>query len=206
MIPEVIHVGIFGGYKPTVLDAECLASMSKHYKNVRIWSDADVPFASTPILMSNYFKYWVLHEHGGICLDTDVQVLKPFDHIQKCFLAFQRDDNRQDCINTAVLGAEKGDPFMFACLQAVKSAFRRYVPCPIWMGCGMPTRALYDLGMEGLNVEQMVGDVKVYDTQAFYPWRWDETPAPRKITEKTFAIHHWQGSWTKHADNSHNRS
>lgn len=193
---QTIHFGFFGGLKRQVLNDECIASWEKFGYNLKEWKDEDLPEFPPgyrmPILKANYFKYWVLSEHGGYFLDNDVQLLKPLP-VHDCFLAFQRDDTRKDCINTAVMGATAGHEFLDACLDALNHV--QGTPCPIWCGCGMPTQLLYDHGMVGLNLKQIVDGVMVYDSQAFYPWRWDEPPAPRKITPETFAIHHWQGSW-----------
>jgi hypothetical protein len=51
--------------------------------------------------------------------------------------------------------------------------------------------------LHGLNIEQDVGDIRIFSREKFYPWQWNESPKPERITPDTIAIHHWQGSWNK---------
>lgn len=202
-INKIIHYGLFGGWKFSDLDRKCIESWRSVLPDfeLRLWTDTngpDTPFfrdaiAKKPINASNYVKYWALNRFGGIFLDNDVEVLKPFDLSPNCFLGWQRDDIEQDCINTAVIGSIPEHPFIARCLGRMN---RDHADAwPVWFGCGMPTEELRASGMKGLNVEQDVGDVRVYDKDRFYPFRWDEEHDPSRATERTIAIHHWSGSW-----------
>lgn len=208
MIPKIIHCGVFSGWKRTPLEERCLASWKSVLPDyeIREWSENNGPrhdrfFRESsllrPVNASNFIRYWALYMHGGIYLDNDVEVLRPFDLSPQCFLGFQRDDTEQDCINTAVIGSEAGHAFPFKCLARCRSDSPD--TWPVWLGCGLPTEELRIAGMTGLNVEQTVSfgatkePVTVYSKERFYPWRWDEDS--RIITERTFAIHHWGGTW-----------
>lgn len=196
MIPALIHSGYFGTFKETALNRECFESWYRVMPDhAGMWWDrhgGPRDFGS-PINNHNYLKYWALYEFGGWFLDNDVQILKPFDRTPNVAIGFQRDDTDKDCINTAVLGAIPGHPFIRECLDRLDAS--NGVFCPIWAGCGLPTAILREMGMKGLNIEQMVGDIKVHSKDAFYPWRWDENPNSVRMTEKTVCIHHWEGSW-----------
>lgn len=204
-IPRILHTGCFGGYQLSDLNKRCIESWHKVLPDYKVmnWTDENGPqdpffqqaIKVKPVNASNFIKFWALYHHGGVFLDFDVEVLKPFDLTQGCFLGFQRDDTRQDCINGAVMGAVKDHWFIGDCLRKFDSMAPDV--WPVFAGCTLLTDELYAIGMEGLNVEQMVGDIKVYDKQAFYPWRHDEKPDLTRVTEKTFAIHWCEGSWTK---------
>ena len=59
---------------------------------------------------SDYFRFVVLYEYGGIYLDTDVEVYKSFDNLldNRMFMGFIF-----DClVGTAVIGSEKGNPIL----------------------------------------------------------------------------------------------
>lgn len=196
MIPKIVHYGLFGGWQLSPLNRSCIQTWREVLPDyeIRLWTDKDMRdrFAR-PINNSNLLKYHALFNHGGVFLDNDMEVLKPFDLSRRAFLAFQRTDMLKESINTAVIGAEKGHPFIGECLREIQSHPEE--PCPIWLGCGLPTDLLIKSGMRGLNVDQDVGDVHVYDRSAFYPWSWEEEPDAGRITDSTFAIHHWEGSW-----------
>ncbi len=205
MIPKIIHWFASPTFRFTELNKRCHLSWGKVLPDYTImdWSQGsapNVPFirealVSKPVNASAFIRYWALATHGGVWLDNDVEMLKPFDLSPAAFIGFQRDDTAQDCINTAVLGAVQNHPFILHCL-AMTSAMRGDV-WPVEPACSVPTRSLYQNGMIGLNREQMVGNVKVYSKDAFYPWRHDEQPDMSRVTPETFAIHHWEGQWNK---------
>jgi mannosyltransferase OCH1-like enzyme len=163
---------------------------------IRFWDRAPATAnCNLPILVHNYLKYWAIVTHGGIFVDNDIEMVRPFDLSHKGFLAFQRDDTWQDCINTAVIACEKGNPFFAACLKDIENVKGRQ--CPIWMGCGLPTDRLINSGLAGLNQEQDCAGIHVYAKDAFYPWGWKDKPDRTKVTGNTRCIHWWCGSWNK---------
>jgi mannosyltransferase OCH1-like enzyme len=205
-IPRIIHYALCGGWKLSDLDERCIATWRAVLPDyeLHLWTDEngpkDRPFFRDacrlrPVNASNYIKFWALNEFGGIFLDNDVEVVRPFDLSPACFVAFQRDDVIDDCINTAVIGSEPKHPFILSCLRRLDSD--QADTWPIWPGCGLPTEELRFRGLRGLNVEQVVEGVTVYDKERFYPWRWDEQPDRSRVTDRTFAIHHWASSWAK---------
>lgn len=209
-IPRILHTGVFGSHKLTNLNHRCLTSWGRVLPDfeIRQWCDNGVPainhrfmteaLAKCPGNCPNFLRYYALYKFGGIYLDNDVELLKPFDLEHRCFLAFQRDDTVQDCINTAVLGAEKGNLFIKRCLDEFDGWPGDIFP--VIPGCTMPTDLLRNATMQlsgcfALNQAQAINGVTVYDKSAFYPWRWDEQPDLSRITKDTVAVHHWEGSW-----------
>lgn len=71
-------------------------------------------------LISDYFRLVALYEHGGIYLDTDVEVYKSFEDLLegKNFLGYMYDS----LIGTAVLGFEKQNPFIGALIDIYDKA------------------------------------------------------------------------------------
>lgn len=203
MIPPVIHCGMFGDYTPSYLDMECMISWRRVMPeaSVKIWNSHTSPVneftrCANPINMSNYMKFWTLYNFGGVFLDFDVEVVKPFDLTQEAFVGFQKTHEEQDCINTAVLGSRAGHVFVGDCLKEIEKIGGHH-KWPVDFGCGIPTAWLYANGMKGVNSEQTVRGVKVYTTDRFYPWLYGEKATMDKVTERTYAIHHWEGSWKK---------
>ena len=205
MIPKILHYCLVGRKQTTDLENRCMATWKAFLEGYHIhyWNEVNGPQGSRffreacerkPINAVNYLRYWALHRLGGVYMDNDVEMLRPFDLSPGAFFGFQRDDIDQDSVNIAVIGASAGHPLFRRILDRLDAD--TWDACPIWTGPGIVTDELRKAGMIGLNVEQMVDDVQVYTKDRFYPWRWDESPAPERVTERTIAIHHWGKTWT----------
>lgn len=206
MIPKILHWGSFGPWTPGPLNTLCFDSWAQILPDyeARHWTDLNGPdhhffqkaLKERPINAHNFIGLYALYHFGGVMLDNDVEVLRPFDMDHGVFVGFQRTDSERFCINNAVIGATPRHPFIRECLRTM----RRSKPHedPLWFGCGILTDALRERGLAGLNVEQKLGDIMVYDRERFYPFFHDERPIPKEcLTARTFAIHHWQHSWKK---------
>lgn len=206
MIPKIIHTALMGGYKPSALGERCIASWRRVLPDYRIviWNDANIPrsdwakaaISEKPVNASHWVQWRSLLDHGGIFLDIDVEAIRPFDLEHRVFAGFQRADSGECCINNAIVGAEPGHPFVRRILNRIEST----APggWPLITGPGILTDVLRENGLRGLNVEQRVGDVMVYDRERFYPWFYTEPEIPRdQLGERTFACHLWEGSWNK---------
>lgn len=92
MIPKVIHYCWFGR-KPLPESAQrCLASWRKMMPDYRIieWNEdnydvskiaymAEAYAARKYAFVSDYARFDILYQHGGLYFDTDVEVIKPLD-------------------------------------------------------------------------------------------------------------------------------
>jgi mannosyltransferase OCH1-like enzyme len=205
-IPKIIHTACMGGWKLTALGERCVASWRRVLPDfeIWIWTDANVPdsawcreaIARKPVNASHWAQWRALHDYGGIFLDNDVEVLRPFDLEQQVFVGFQRADTTEYCINNAVVGAVPRHPLVAEILAKIETS----APdgWPLCSGPGFLTAALMERGLKGLNVEQTVGDVMVYDRERFYPYFHDEPEIPMdRIGPRTIAVHRWEGSWTR---------
>ena len=206
MIPRVLHQIWFGG-KPVSamsdLNKKCLESIVDILPDYQynLWDDSHgmkVPWVKRALegghicAACNYFRIWKLHEVGGVYVDTDVQMLRPFDLAPACFIGFQREDTEKDCINTAVMGCVPGNRFA----KSLLAAYEGVDPSEgcISMGCTIPTALLFIAGMDGLNVTQRVGDIEVFAREYFHPRCWMDR-SKNYATGKTVCIHHFEGSW-----------
>ncbi|NND55254.1 MAG: hypothetical protein HKN56_09840 [Gammaproteobacteria bacterium] len=157
---------------------------------------------------ANWFRYRLLHEHGGIWIDTDVVCLKPFE-FSGPLIAGREEYGRVNC---AVLGGEPGHP-LFAALaqqcenpndflpydtpkQKRRKVFRRYL-----QGNQRGNLKWGETGPGGLtSAMQHTGlfDIALPVT-AFYPVHsrcWDTIfdltyPDPAKFFPESYAIHLW---------------
>ena len=73
--------------------------------------------------LSDYFRFTVLYEFGGIYIDTDVEIFKPLDEFLNCdmFMGFIFDTS----IGTALFGTKPKNPLMLEWLDILKKDFDR---------------------------------------------------------------------------------
>ena len=108
MIPKIIHYIWFGGKPLTPLAEQCLASWKEHmqdaanggeWKYMR-WDESNFDISSAPLyvqqayearkfaFVSDYVRLWVLEQYGGLYMDVDFQVFRPFDELMDKYPAF----------------------------------------------------------------------------------------------------------------------
>ena len=94
MIPKTIHYCWFGHNPLPPLARKCIASWRKFFPDYEIkeWNEDNFDVNAIPYtaqayehkkyaFVSDYARFKILHEHGGIYFDTDVEVIKPIDDI-----------------------------------------------------------------------------------------------------------------------------
>ena len=94
MIPRIIHYCWFGRGEMPELACNCIASWHKFMPDYeyKLWNEENfdanrVPYvkeayyAQKYAFVSDYVRLWALYNHGGIYLDVDFEVYKPFDDL-----------------------------------------------------------------------------------------------------------------------------
>lgn len=129
MIPKTIHYCWFGRGELPELAKKCIASWEKHCPDFEIiqWNEDNFDVESKPYtrwcyeqkkyaFLSDYVRLSVIHRHGGVYFDTDVEVLRPLSKLMEypAFFGFEN----EECINTGCgFGAEAGHPAVAAMLD-----------------------------------------------------------------------------------------
>lgn len=130
-IPKVIHyiwVSETGNAQKPEKIERCLQSWRDQLKDYQIveWNNDNLPINDFPFtreaferkkwaFIADFFRLWILKEHGGIYLDSDVFVKSTFDPFlnDPLFVGTEFTDQ----ISTHIIGAEKGHPFIEECFQ-----------------------------------------------------------------------------------------
>lgn len=145
---------------------------------------------------ADYIRLYALYNYGGIYLDSDVEVLKSFDDLLDRPYFFGREhtpdriENR-DSIEAATFGAEKGLPF----LKRVMEYYERhdFVDDNGYMDTTtLPTVLARKLKGESLEILPM---------DFFSPK--NTRTLELQITENTYSVHHFNGSWHSLAQQKH---
>ena len=102
MIPHTIHYCWIGGAPLPPLAEECIASWKKHMPSWQImrWDESNFDIAAAPLyvrqayearkfaFVSDYVRLWALERNGGLYMDVDFMVYRPFDELMDKYPAF----------------------------------------------------------------------------------------------------------------------
>ncbi|NBI72244.1 hypothetical protein D3Z50_14470 [Clostridiaceae bacterium] len=147
--------------------------------------------------VSDYARLKVIYEHGGIYLDTDVELLKPLEPLLgNGWIGFQ---NTEQAATGLGFGAEAHNRCVGEMLAVYeKIHFRKkegslnLTPCPV-----MNTAALRRCGLKTgrkncMQIQRLDG-IDVYPNAFFNPMDMDTMKLA--VTEDAYSIHHYSASW-----------
>ena len=136
----------------------------------------------------------LLREHGGIWLDTDIEIIKNLDPLLElpAFMSFESDT----LLHTGIVGSEKG-----AAWTAEYWKYMNRKPFIRWNGRLNKTpstviisRILKKRGVKLDNTFQIYDDsLHIFPKDYFCPK--DYKTGKITITDNTYCIHHFAGSW-----------
>ncbi len=209
MIPKIIHYCWFGRNPMPPLAKKCIRSWKKYCKGYTIieWNEDNFDLSSAPLyvrqayaakkwaFVTDYVRLKIVYDHGGIYLDTDVEVLRSLDNFlqHRAFFGF---DNENYVATGLGFGSIAGEPIL-------KEMMCDYAEIPFinpdgnqdLLGC--PKRNTPVLVRHGLiesNQSQFLeGDIAVFSSDYFCPKA--GTGGEVCITPQTYTIHHFSASW-----------
>lgn len=209
VIPKKIHYCWFGGNPLPELAQKCIASWKKYCPDYDIieWNETNYDFKKNKYMYEAYLeKKWgfvpdyarldIIYTHGGIYLDTDVELLKPLDDLlhHQAFMGVEAPGK-------VALGLGFGSIKENSLIGELRAQYNdmtfynpdgtiNLTPAPIYQTNYLKK---YDLKQENVLQELLEG-VMVYPTKFFNPC--DLKTGVLHIETETFSIHHYQGSWT----------
>lgn len=225
MIPKIIHYCWFGGNPLPKSALKCIDSWRKFFPDweIKEWNESNfdvniIPYtkeayeAKKYAFVSDYARFWILYHYGGIYFDTDVEVIRPMDHIiaKGPFMgreagAYLRNICGKDGYGLAVapglgLGANVGMPIYKEFLDAYESYLFRKPDGSLntkTIVC-YTSEILVEHGLSNNNGEpELVSDVWIYPSDVFCPM--DHTKGNiLRITDRTVSIHRYDASWIDH--------
>ena len=206
MIPKTIHYCWFGGNPKPRLAQKCIASWKKYCPDYRIieWNEANFDVGQHPYMLwcqrnrkwaflSDYARLLILKEHGGIYLDTDVEVLRPLDDLLsfEAFWGFQENT----LVNTGLgFGCVAGHPLVEAMaklyqeLRPDEHGNYTLTPCP-----ELNTPALTQYGLKLDGSRQRILGAEILPVDYLNPY--DNPTGRLRKTSNTYSIHWYGKSW-----------
>ncbi len=135
MIPKTIHYCWFSGDPYPDLIKRCLRSWKQMLPDfkLQLWDGNSFDFGSVPFVKeamdakkyafaADYVRLYALYTEGGVYLDSDVEVFKPFDSfLDNAFFTgtepYIIDNEIYYDLECAIMGSEKGHPFLKEALE-----------------------------------------------------------------------------------------
>lgn len=210
MIPKTIHYCWFGREEKTKLVRKCIRSWKKYCPDYTIieWNEDNYDITTAPLFVrqayeekkwafvSDYVRYYVVFENGGIYLDTDVQMINNIDFLlaNNVFFGIQCFDLQPN--SGLGFGAVKGHGFIKE-LMSVYEESTFILPdrkCDLIPCNERDYIAFCGHGFKLCNKEQILDNgVRIYPSDFFCPWI-NGSPFLKK-TRNTVLIHWYAGSW-----------
>ena len=204
MIPRTIHYCWFGRNPLPKLAKQCIESWKKYCPDYEIvcWDESnfDVNYnqftqdayrAGKWAFVSDVARLYIVYHHGGIYLDTDVELIKSLD----AFLpnkAFMGTEPVGQIATGLGFGAEKG---MEVIREMLEEYDRKLFSASNPLDCPkMTTAFLTRYGYSRQPQIQTVRDITIYPPEYFGPADW--VTGKLHKTSDTAAIHHYLSSWT----------
>lgn len=214
MIPKIIHYCWFGRGQKSELILRCIDSWKRYCPDYEIveWNEDNFDVNSTLYtaqayeakkwaFVSDYARLCALETHGGIYLDTDMELLKPIDEFleNQGMLAFEA----KDFVCLGIIGTEKDHPFI-KLLKADYEAIRfRYEDGSLETMTNVQRMRQHLLkgGLKNNGKQQTVCGMEIYPQKFFFPYNfgmiWNRLP------KDAYSVHHATGSW-KNDEIQHN--
>lgn len=208
VIPKIIHYCWFGGKLLPELAQRCIVSWEKFLPDYEIkeWNEANYDVRKIPYtaqaydakkyaFVSDFARFDILYEHGGIYFDTDVEVVKPLDEILKrgAFAGVES----AGALNAGLgIASPAASPVYKEIIDSYKksSFLRKDGSLDLTTVVERVSGVFRNHGFTDKNEIQTVAGISVYPTEYFCPISYET--GEKKITVNTYTIHHFMSSWT----------
>ena len=207
LIPKIIHFCWFGKNPLPELSQKCIASWKKFLPDYEIkeWNEENYDVRKIPYtaqaydvkkyaFVSDYARFDILYQHGGLYFDTDVEVIKPLDEILKrgAFVGVES----AGALNAGLgLASPAASPIYKEILDSYKNS--SFIKDDGSMDLTTVVTRVSDIfrkhGFSDKNEIQEIEGIAVYPSEYFCPKNYKT--GKLKITNKTYTIHHYEATW-----------
>lgn len=218
MIPKVINYCWFGNNPLDKRTKKCIDSWKKYCPDYQIvqWNESNFDTnccdyvkeaykAKKWAFVSDYARFKILYEHGGIYLDTDVQLIKSIDDLVNKgpymgYEAYCNNDklnpNHESLVNSGLgMAAEPHMEIFKEILDYYESQHFLYDDGSINQMTVVErvTKILKKHGLTGDGKLAVIKGLTVYPEDYLCPFNF--TSGKTNITDNTYSIHLYSASW-----------
>lgn len=211
MIPKTIHYCWFGGKTLPKSARKCIASWRKFLPDheIKEWNESNfdvnlVPYtaeaytAKKYAFVSDFARFWILHQEGGVYFDTDVEVIRPMDDILRegAFMGYEALATKEQARHYVAPGlgiACEAHNEVWEYILKKYISLKNFNPENQGTVCKITTDALEELGACLNGRLTQCKNVMIYPADFFCPQAM--RGAPIHTTENTRSIHHFDCTW-----------
>lgn len=207
-IPKIIHYCWFGKNPLPEFAVKCITSWEKFLPDYEIkeWNEENYDVRKIPYtaqaydakkyaFVSDYVRFDILYQYGGLYFDTDVEVIKSLDEILKrgSFAGVES----AGALNAGLgLASPATSPIYKEILDSYKNS--SFIKDDGSMDLTTVVTRVSDIFKKheftDKNEIQKVEEITVYPSDYFCPI--NPSTGELKITENTCTIHHYAATWT----------
>ena len=208
MIPHKIHYCWFGGSPLPLLAKDCIATWHKYMPDweYKLWDEKNFDIECIPYtaeayksgkyaFVSDYARLWALEQEGGLYLDVDFEVYKPFDNL--CHLnAFAGiEGSKHHPVMMGVCASQPHGQWVTEMLEAyTKRHFLQSNGTPdLTTNVQFITSIMAANGFRQDGTEQDYKDLHIFPVDYFSP---RQTTGEYIRSENTYCEHKGLGSWS----------
>ena len=209
MIPKIIHYCWFGRTPLPELAQKCIASWHKYMPDYqyKLWNEDNFDLDSNAYVreaydarkyafVTDYVRLYALFTEGGIYMDTDVEVLKPYDDLLMLtgFTGYEGSKYRPPV--TGTLASVAGGEWVKEQLDAYSDA--HFLKEDGSYDTMTNTIRISGIMRQGGFVQD--GQKKEYKGMTIFPTEYfcpRQTTGEFILTENTYCDHHFMGSWNE---------
>ena len=208
MIPKKIHYCWIGGNPLPASAKKCIESWKKFCPDYEIieWNETNYDFTKNQYMkdafdvkkwgfVPDYARLDIIYQHGGIYLDTDVEMIKSFDEFlaNSGYAGFES----EDYVNLGQgFGAEAGNAVIKQLLDSYEVLSFKNADGSLNLTASpvLNTETLKEAGLVCNGEKQVLSDgFTVYPPEWFCPKSLNDGIVRK--TENTYSIHHFDATW-----------
>ena len=207
MIPKRIHYCWFGRGPMPELALRCIESWHKYMPDYeyKLWNDDNFDINSVPYVkeayeskkyafVTDYVRLFALYTEGGIYMDTDVEVLKPYDDLLDLSGFTGYEGSKYLPPVTGTMASEAGNTWVKEQMDAYDGI--HFLLEDGTMDTTTNTTRISEIMKRGGFVQngkkQVYKDMHIFPVEYFCP---RQTTGEFFLTENTYCDHHFMGSW-----------
>jgi mannosyltransferase OCH1-like enzyme len=208
MIPKVIHHCWFSLDEQPQIVKDCIASWHEYCPDyeIKLWTAQNFDVNQNLFCkqafdnkrwasVADYFRAWVLYNHGGIYLDSDVMMKKNFDVFLSdgFFIGFED----LEILEADTMGCEKGHPLASKILESFDG--ENFVKADGTFNLHIMPGRVTDCVLAQYRIKRFydhricLPELKLYPKVVFSPIEY--ISGKLKKSRKTYSIHLFNGSW-----------
>lgn len=215
MIPQIIHYCWFGGNPLPKKALKCIASWKKACPDYKIveWNEENFDLTTCPLyvrqaydakkwaFVTDYVRLKLVYEHGGIYLDTDVELIKNLDQLLQ-YEAYFGFETKEYIATGLGFGAVPHCEVLIDMMRdydeipfVLEDGSFNILPCPQRNTAALIARGLVQDG----SVQLLEGNIRILSPEYLCPLNYVNGIMRR--TPNTISIHWYAATWHTEEEN-----